>query len=389
MKPHPQTLWRWLCLRILTLAIGTVVLIALCMWLRFTVQYLWITHHMPPSVLQEFLTLRANPAINPARFHQIVDTWWGVRYSDPSVASSDWIAVGILVLVTIPFIVFMALRHARPLSLQFSQLRRAAEAVAAGRFGEESTLVDAAPAEVQHFAGDFNAMSRQLAHYERELRASHVAMAHELRSPLTAAIGRLQGLMDGVFDADPRHPAMIMSQLRYLSRLIDDLHLLSLADAGQLILEKVTCSPGELLRDRIAWIAPQFNAAGMRIEQPGESPQVVLYADPLRLSQVFTILLENALRYAGAGSSLRITLEQDAERAMIVFQDNGPGVDPAFLATMFERFARGERSRARHSGGSGLGLSLARAICRAHGGEISATLPKQGGLRIHITLPLA
>ena len=98
-KTHPQTLWRWLCVRILTLAIGTVVLIALCMWLRFTAQYLWITWHMPPDVLKTFLILRENPQIDPARFHQIVDSWWGIRYSDPSIASADWITVGILVLV--------------------------------------------------------------------------------------------------------------------------------------------------------------------------------------------------------------------------------------------------------------------------------------------------
>lgn len=383
---RPQTLWRWLCLRILTLAIGTVVLIALCMWLRFTVQYLWITHHMPPALLQEFLALREHPEADPARYHEIVDAWWGIRYSDPSIASSDWITVGILVLVTSPFITYLGLRYARPLSLQFSHLRRTAEAVTAGRFGSQSALVNGAPAEVLHFAGDFNAMTRQLAHYERELRASHVAMSHELRSPLTAAMGRLQGLIDGVFDADPRHHAMIMSQLRYLSRLIDDLHLLSLADAGQLSLDSALCCPADLLRERIAWIKPQFDAADMQVGLTVSGPTAVT-ADAFRLAQVFTILLENALRYASAGSCLRIRLQQRAGTCLIDFQDNGPGVPADFLASMFDRFSRGETSRARHSGGSGLGLSIARAVCRAHGGDISATLPAGGGLRIRVELP--
>lgn len=383
---RPQTLWRWLCLRILTLAIGTVVLIALCMWLRFTVQYLWITHHMPSALLQEFLTLREHPETNPTRYHEIVDAWWGIRYSAPSIASSDWITVGVLVLVTSPFIMYLGLRYARPLSLQFSHLKRTAEEVTAGHFGSQSALVSDAPAEVLHFAGDFNAMTRQLAHYERELRASHVAMAHELRSPLTAAMGRLQGLIDGVFESEPRHNAMIMSQLRYLSRLVDDLHLLSLADAGQLSLARAPCNPADLLRERITWLQPQLDAAGIRLGLT-VSGQVSVTADAFRMAQVFTILLENTLRYAGEGARLSITLKQQAGQCVMDFQDSGPGVPPDFLAGMFERFSRGDTSRARHSGGSGLGLSIARAICRAHGGDISASLPAEGGLRIRITVP--
>lgn len=383
---RPQTLWRWLCLRILTLAIGTVVLIALCMWLRFTVQYLWITHHMPPALLQEFHTLRQHPELNPGRYHEIIDTWWGIRYSDPSIASSDWITVGILVLVTSPFIMYLGLRFARPLSLQFGHLRRTAEAVTAGHFGSQSALVTDAPAEVLHFAGDFNVMTRQLAHYERELRASHAAMAHELRSPLTAAMGRLQGLIDGVFDAEPRHHAMIMSQLRYLSRLIDDLHLLSLADAGQLSLELAPCDPLDLLRERIAWIKPQLDAADMQTRLT-RTEQASVSVDAFRLGQVFTILLENALRYAGPGAILCIRLRRHAGRCVIEFQDNGPGVRADFLAGMFERFSRGDTSRARHSGGSGLGLSIARAICRAHGGDLTGVLPAEGGLCLRIVLP--
>lgn len=385
-EKRPQTLWRWLCLRILTLAIGTVVLIALCMWLRFTVQYLWITHHMPPEVLQAFEALREHPERDPARYHAIVDRWWGIRYTDPSIASSDWITVGILVMVTIPFIVYFGLRHARPLSQQFSALRHAADAVTAGRFDARSALITAAPAEVQHFAADFNSMTQQLAHYERELRASHVAMAHELRSPLTAAIGRLQGLIDGVFEPDPRHHHLIMSQLRYLSRLIDDLHLLSLADAGQLILEPAACDAAELLRERIAWLKPQLDSAAITVTL-NVADRGTLCADAFRLGQVFTILLENTLRYAGPGTALNISLRRQATHWVMAFEDTGPGVAPDFLSAMFERFSRGDTSRARHSGGSGLGLSIARAICRAHGGDICASLPAGGGLCLRITLP--
>jgi signal transduction histidine kinase len=184
------------------------------------------------AVRQEFLTLSQNPQANPARFHSIVDTWWGLSYSTPSIASADWVTVALLVLVMIPFIVVMGLKHARPLALQFSRLRDAAKDVADGQFGRQAELIKDAPAEMVSFATDFNSMTGQLARYEKELRASHVAMAHELRSPLTAAIGRLQGMLDGVFDASPAQLGMVMKQLQHLNRLTDELHLLSLGRRG-------------------------------------------------------------------------------------------------------------------------------------------------------------
>lgn len=236
-KTRYSSLWRWICARILALAIGSVIVIATCMWLRYAVQNYWNIGRMPASVRQEFLALSQNPQANPARFHQIVDTWWGLSYSTPSIASADWVTVALLVLVMIPFIVVMGLRYARPLALQFSRLRDAAKDVAEGQFGRQAELIRNAPAEMVSFASDFNAMTGKLARYEKELRTSHVAMAHELRSPLTAAIGRLQGMLDGVFDASPEQLAMVMKQLQHLNRLTDELHLLSLSDAGNLVLE--------------------------------------------------------------------------------------------------------------------------------------------------------
>ncbi|MCC3742564.1 two-component sensor histidine kinase [Rouxiella badensis] len=381
-----QTLWRWICVRILALAIGSVVVIAVCMWLRFVVQSLWNLHRMPPAVRDEFTLLRAHPEINPARFHEIVDTWWGVRYSDPSIASSDWLTVGILVGVMIPFIVVLGLRAARPLSLQFSRLAAAARIVSAGDFSARVAQVDNAPLEMARFTQDFNAMMQQLARYDRELRASHVAMAHELRSPLTAAIGRLQGMMDGVFTPEPRQLAMVMKQLQLLSRLTDELHLLSLADAGQLTLNKTRTDLSALLRERAAWLGPQAQTAGMTLTVTSREPCLCL-ADPVRLGQVITIVMENALRYAAEGGEATVSAQVTPEGAQMVFLDRGPGVPADFLPVMFERFTRGESSRARHSGGSGLGLSIARGICEAHGGTIQAAPGEMGGLEITVTLP--
>ncbi|ANI82552.1 sensor histidine kinase [Kosakonia oryzae] len=385
-KSVHQSLWRWICGRILALAIGSVIIIALCMWLRYAVQNFWVLHHMPAPVRDEFLALKENPQLNPSRFHDIVDTWWGLSYSTPSIASADWIMVAVLVLVMIPFIVIMGLRYARPLALQFSRLRDAADEVTLGQFGSQAELVKEAPEEMVRFASDFNSMTRQLARYDRELRASHVAMAHELRSPLTAAIGRLQGMLDGVFEPSEAQLGMVMKQLQYLSRLTDELHLLSLADAGQLTLTLQPVSLAELLNERAAWLKPLADSAGLTITVTASTPSMFI-GDAFRLGQVFTVLMENALRYGRRDGHLSIVLQQQHNLYRIDFADDGPGVTADFLPLMFERFTRAETSRARHSGGSGLGLSIARAICHAHGGSISASLPEKGGLKVSISLP--
>ncbi len=385
-RPQNQSLWRWICVRILTLAIGSVIAIALCMWLRYTIQNLWIIFHMPQAVRDEFLPLRDHPALDPALFHQIMDERWGIDYSVPSIAPADWIMVGVLILVIIPFIVVLGLSAARPLSAQFFNLATSARAVSRGEFNIRAALVKNAPAELVRFTDDFNTMTQQLERYERELHASHVAMAHELRSPLTAAIGRVQGMLDGVFQLEPQQLAMVMKQLQLLSRLTDELHLLSLADAGQLTLSKSSLSLTEVLRERAAWLKPQAEACGMAITVATKVPCRYM-ADTLRLGQVFTILMENALRYAAEGGKLVIEVSRHGAGYDITFRDYGPGVSPDFLPSMFERFTRADSSRARHSGGSGLGLSIARAICIAHGGNILATLPADGGLLIAIHLP--
>jgi two-component system, OmpR family, sensor histidine kinase AdeS len=382
----PQSLWRWICLRVLSLAAGSVMLIALFMWLRFALTNLSVQQRMPAPVREEFARLRADPDLDLTRYHEIIDHWYGLSFSDPSIASSDWLTLGILVLIVSPLIVILGLYAARPLSRQFSHLTGAAAAIASGVFSTRAQRDKAAPAELMLFTDHFNAMALRLERYDKELRTSHVATAHELRSPLTAAMGRLQGIMDDVFPADKEQLGMVIKQLRNLSQLIDDLHLLSLAEAGQLSLHTESISLLDLVQEKISWLKPQATAAGFMFQVA--LPQGEYLADPLRLGQVFSILMDNALRYATEGHTLLIQGENDGGRWTIHFRDNGPGVDPAFLPVIFDRFTRAEASRSRHSGGGGLGLSIAKAICEAHGGLLTATPAQQGqGLCFTVTLP--
>ncbi|TPG64923.1 sensor histidine kinase [Ewingella americana] len=381
------SLWRWICVRILSLAIGTVILIAFCMWLRYAVWYFYAVDSMSPQVRQEFAQLSQNPSENTARYHSIIDTYFGEKATDPSISSSDWLMLAILVLVAIPLIVILGLKAARPLSNQFSQIAMAAKAVARGEFSKRAGIEKQAPNELTQLAEDFNSMTAQLERYENELRDSNAAMAHELRSPLTAAIGRLQGMMDGVFPADSHQISIVMRQLYQLNRLIDDLHLLSLATAGKLTLDKTPFDLNDLLDERVAWMKPRTEDTDFTIVFTRQNT-ANCHADPYRMGQVISILMDNALRYAREGKVLEIAVVQQVKTVNITFSDHGPGVDNLFLTQIFERFSRAETSRARNSGGSGLGLSIARAICEAHGGTLEAANGPQNGMCFVVSLPV-
>ncbi|WP_437891019.1 sensor histidine kinase [Phytobacter sp. V91] len=381
-----HSLWRWICIRISIFSICSVFVFVASIWLRYALQALWIKQQMPDALRQEYALIKAHPPADPGRFHQIVDQWWGLSYSDPNIAAEDWLTIAVLLVILIPCLVFWGLKTVRPLAVQFSRLTGAARTVARGDFSAQAQALENAPAEMTSFVQDFNHMTRQLARYERELRASHVAMAHELRSPLTAAMGRLQGIMDGVFAPDQQQLSMIMKQLQSLNQLADGLQLLSLADADRLVLEYHPFNLTDLLKERIAWIHPRAEQAGLVITLDADS-QCLLQADAAKIGQVMTLLLENTLAYASEGKRLAIRVRQQTTAIEITFRDAGPGVSPEFLAAMFERFTRADGSRARNSGGCGLGLSIARAICQAHQGEISASLPASGGLEICVRLP--
>lgn len=134
------------------------------------------------------------------------------------------------------------------------------------------------------------------------------------------------------------------------------------------------------------WIKPQAETTGMVIAVHAPA-KCRFKGDPFRLGQVFTILMENALRYASEGGTLDIYVERLTDAYQISFCDKGKGVSEAFIPLMFERFTRAETSRARHFGGSGLGLSIARAICESHGGRIMAQNAENGGLKVVIQFP--
>lgn len=140
-KPvKPPSLWRWILLRVLSLAIGCVIIIAGCMWVGYRLMNIWVLHTMPEATRQEMRRLFTDPDIDILRYHQLVDTWYGVNFSNPYVVTIDWILLCILVLVAIPTIVILGLYAARPLSRQFTHLAVTAKAVSEGVFTQRVGL---------------------------------------------------------------------------------------------------------------------------------------------------------------------------------------------------------------------------------------------------------
>ncbi|QNH16894.1 two-component sensor histidine kinase [Xanthomonas sp. SS] len=379
-------LWQWVGLRMSALAVVTVLVIAFGMWLRFAIWDIATLYKLPPAARQEMLALREDPHSNAQRLWQLFERYYDVADFLPGLANRDWLLLAALLIASIPIIVVCGLLASRPLSRQFSNVAEAARRISDGDFSARAKVIPSAPDELASFAMDFNGMTAQLQQYEREVRDSSAMLAHELRTPLNAAMGRVQGMLDQVFPCSDEQLQMVHRQLEQINRLVGDLHLLSMARANQLMLEPHTFPIDALIRERLAWLAQPLQAAQMEVEVrvPGG---VSISADRDRLGQVLSVLIDNALRYAAAGKRLLIEVNTGASEVLICVSDRGPGVAPELLSRMVDRFWRAEDSRARHSGGSGLGLSIAAAICHAHGGALEFGNREGGGLCARVRLP--
>lgn len=385
-KLQRLTLWRWICTRLLSLAIGSFVAIISIVWLRYYLPSLWLADQIPQNEKAELNVLLEHPYKNITRYHELIDKWYGIEFSDPTFAASDWIMFLLLIMAAVCVITYMTLRTVRPISLHITHLAQVARSVSKGDFGKKVENPVQVPAELNELTNDINLMSTQLARFDKDLKVSHIALAHELRSPLTAAIGRLQGMIDGVFPPSPDQHLLVMRQLQHLNRLVEDLHLLSLARADQLYLNIQKLAIDDVIKEKVAWLKPKLIKTGVTVSITGES-KLSCDADHFRIGQVVLILLDNALRYAAEGKKIDITCYSADNMVCFEVKDYGCGVPDQYLDEIFVRFSRADSSRSRNNGGSGLGLSIAEAICHAHHGFITVRKGNDRGLIFKVTLP--
>jgi two-component system sensor histidine kinase BaeS len=290
---------------------------------------------------------------------------------------------GILLLAAI--VAFVLSRH---LLAPVRKLTAGTQALASRQF--DSRIEVESQDELGQLAADFNTMAQTLETYEHMRRQWISDIAHELRTPLSILRGEIEALKDGVREANRDSLDSLFSEAKHLSKIVNDLHELSLADSGALSVNKVRLDPVAVLNETLGHFKHNFVENQIAIENSVENqPPISVIGDADRLQQLFSNLLENTLRYADAPGTLKIGQQRTESRLKLFFEDSGPGVPAEALGHLFDRLYRLDRSRSRTQGGSGLGLSICKSIVNALGGEIRAVNANSGGLRIEVELPLA
>jgi len=243
--------------------------------------------------------------------------------------------------------------------------------------------------EIGELAQAFNAMADGLARLE-ELRRNMVTdVAHELRTPLSNIRGYLEALQDGVIETKPEVIDSLHEEAMLLNRLVDDLRELTLAEAGQLKLERRPVAPADLVDRALEAARAQAAAKGIALQADLSEDLPLVDIDSQRIGQVLGNLLSNALTHTPSGGKIVIAARAKQLKVEVSVSDTGEGIPPEDLPYVFERFYRADRSRSRATGGTGLGLSIAKQLVEAHGGRISAASQVGQGTTFTFTLPVA
>ncbi len=268
---------------------------------------------------------------------------------------------------------------------RINALAGATHSLAAGKY--ELTLPEGAADELGQLTRDFNILSLTLKKNET-IRKQWVAdISHELRTPIAILRGEIEALQDGVRPVSPEAMQSLHAEILQLGRIVDDLFQLSLSDVGALTYRKKQVEVVGLLEQATDIFRSKFAQKEITLSlKISTKRQMVLFADPERLHQLFNNLLMNSLKYTDVKGNVKIICSTNNQYTEIIFEDSSPGVPKKDIGRLFERLFRVESSRSRVSGGAGLGLAVCKNIVEAHGGVITAEPSPLGGLLIRISL---
>jgi signal transduction histidine kinase len=267
------------------------------------------------------------------------------------------------------------------------RLTAAAEAMADGDLSRRVSV--RSRDEVGELGEAFNAMAGDLETSDLRRRQMTADIAHELRNPLSIIRGNLEAMLDGVYSTDAEHLAPVYEETLLLQHLVEDLRLLSLAEAGQLTLRRTDVDVASLLRGVAEGTQAAASDKGIYLGVDIPQEPLVVDGDATRLRQVLGNLVGNAMRYTPDGGAVTLRAHQGARRVWISVSDTGPGIPAEDLPRIFDRFYRGDAARDRATGGSGLGLAIAKALVVAHDGTIEVESEPGAGTAITIGLPRA
>lgn len=305
------------------------------------------------------------------------------------IAMAVWM-VALALACILPVLAFLVAGQAfRRIARPLGNIMSAADSVAEGDLSVR--VPENGPGDFARLSRSFNHMINELEHADQQRRSLTADVAHELRTPLHIIQGNLEGILDGVYQPTPEQIEVLLDETRSLSRLVDDLQILSQVETGQLPLECKPVSIAELLGDIQTSFSGQAEAAGVDLDlEIDTDPNVLIVCgDAGRLDQVLSNLVANALRYTPGGGRVKLHAEIESDWVRITVSDTGVGISPEDLEYVFDRFWKGDRVRTHQKGvGSGLGLAISKKLVEAQGGDIRVESQVGVGSRFIIELPV-
>ncbi len=295
-----------------------------------------------------------------------------------------FIIMGACILILAALIAYLLSRH---LLAPVQELMRGTKAMSSFDF---TTVIDVTSKdELGSLAASFNKMIKTLAGYEK-MRKNWVSdISHELRTPISILKGKVEAVQDGIRKVTPETMDSLHSDIKRLEKLVEDLHMLSLADSKNLHIRKIIVRPFDILVSTLDAFQIKLEKQSIAVKADFQyNESLSLSGDKDHLERLFSNLIENTLRYTDAPGELRISHQVNHKWLALIFEDSAPGLTDDGLGLIFNRLYRAEKSRNRASGGSGLGLSICKQIVENHGGTIMSDHSETGGLKLLIRLPL-
>ncbi len=276
----------------------------------------------------------------------------------------------------------------RTLTRPIRELTQATHAVSEGDLSQQVPVRSSD--ELGELAQAFNRMSSELSRSVNSRKQMTADIAHELRTPLSLILGHAEAVHDGVLPPSRENFEIIREEATRLEHLVNDLRILSLADAGELSIVPQIIEPGQLLQEVVGIYQYHTQSKNITLDLDIATPLSNIEVDPGRMTQVLTNILDNALRHTPDGGRIVLSAQDTEDWVELAIQDSGPGLKAEDLDRIFDRFYRTDTSRQRDGdvpGGSGLGLAIARSIVQAHGGQLSAQSEAGKGLKVIVRLP--